>query len=173
MKTFWTPWRIEHVQGEAPAVAGCLFEPPGISSYAEEYLLLYRDRKVLVLLNRYPYAHGHLLVAPVRHIDCITALHVDENLALMEMLQTCTAILQKHFSPDGFNIGCNIGTSAGAGVADHLHFHIVPRWNGDHNFMTVLADIRTIPEHISGTYKRLLPDFIQLISFSKERCQLK
>ena len=164
MKTFWSPWRIEHVRGEAPAVAGCLFEPPGLSPYAEEHLLLYRDQKVLVLLNRYPYAHGHLLVAPVRHIDCITSLQTDENLALMEMLQVCSAILQRHFSPDGLNIGCNIGTSAGAGIADHLHFHIVPRWEGDHNFMTVLADVRTIPEHISATYKRLLPDFIQLFS---------
>ncbi len=164
MKTFWTPWRIEHVRGEATVVPGCLFDPPGSSAFDQEYLLLYRDKKVLVLLNRYPYAHGHLLIAPVRHIDSISALQSAENLALMEMLQTCSAILQKHFSPDGLNIGCNIGKSAGAGIAEHLHFHIVPRWEGDHNFMTVLADIRTIPEHISATYHRLLPDFLELIS---------
>jgi ATP adenylyltransferase len=169
MKTFWTPWRLEHVRGEASLIEGCLFEPPGTSSNDKQYLLLYRDRHVLVFLNRYPYAHGHLLLAPVRHISCITALDVDESLALMETLQTCTVILQKHFSPDGFNIGCNIGTSAGAGIADHLHFHIVPRWNGDHNFMTVLADIRTIPEHISATYQRLLPDFIQLFSLQSAK----
>jgi ATP adenylyltransferase len=164
MNTFWTPWRIEHVQGAAPALKGCLFEPPGNSSFDEEFLLLYRDNKVLVLLNRYPYANGHLLIAPIRHIDDIADLQSDESHALMEMLQKCSSILQKHFSPDGLNIGCNIGKSAGAGIADHLHFHIVPRWDGDHNFMTVLADLRTIPEHICATYKRLLPDFLHLLS---------
>ena len=169
MKTLWTPWRMEYVRGQAPAVAGCLFDPPGISSCDADYLLLYRDEKVLVLLNRYPYAHGHLLVAPVRHIASLSALQPSEGLALMEMLQTCAAILHKHFSPDGLNIGCNIGASAGAGIAEHLHFHIVPRWEGDHNFMTVLADIRTIPEHISATYHRLLPDFQVLISSPSEK----
>lgn len=164
MKTLWTPWRIEHVCGQAPVIEGCLFEPPGNSSFDEGYLLLYRDDKVLVLLNRYPYSHGHLLVSPVRHIDSLTDLRSEESLAVMEMLQTCATILQKHFSPDGLNIGCNIGKSAGAGIADHLHFHIVPRWDGDHNFMAVLADLRTIPEHLLATYKRLLPDFIKLIS---------
>jgi len=166
MKTIWTPWRIEHVRGEAPVLEGCLFEPPGNSSHDETFLLLYRDRKVLVLLNRYPYAHGHLLVAPVRHIGCITGLQADENQAIMEMLQACVAIIKKRLSPDGLNIGCNIGNSAGAGIADHLHFHLVPRWDGDHNFMTVLADVRTIPEHISATFNQFLPDFINLISLN-------
>ena len=169
MKTLWTPWRVEHVRGEAAAIDGCLFEPPGSSSCDEHSLLLYRDTTMLVLLNRYPYAHGHLLVAPVRHIDSITLLQAAENLALMEMLQSCTAILQKHFSPEGFNIGCNIGASAGAGIAGHLHFHIVPRWNGDHNFMAVLADVRTIPEHIEAAYKRLLPDFITLFRLNSTK----
>jgi ATP adenylyltransferase len=169
MKTLWTPWRIEHVRGEAPVTDGCLFDPPGTESCDENQLLLYRDQTVLVLLNRYPYANGHLLVAPARHIDSITLLQPDENLALMEMLQSCTAILQKHLSPHGFNIGCNIGASAGAGIAEHLHFHIVPRWNGDHNFMAVLADIRAIPEHITATYHRLLPDFLTLFRLNSAK----
>jgi ATP adenylyltransferase len=163
MKTYWTPWRIEHVRGLTPAVAGCLFEPPGGSAYDENHLLLYRDDVVLVLLNRYPYANGHLLVAPVRHIRSIVELKAEENLALMEMLQHCSTILGTHFSPDGLNVGCNIGKSAGAGIADHLHFHVVPRWEGDHNFMAVLAELRTIPEHISATFNRLLPDFLKLL----------
>ncbi len=162
MKTLWTPWRIEHVLGKAPAVEGCLFEPPGNAAFDSDTLLLYRDEKVVVLLNRFPYANGHLLVAPRRHIDCITKLDTDESSEIMKMIQNCTNILNHHFSPDGINIGCNIGESAGAGIADHLHFHLVPRWDGDHNFMAVLADVRTIPEHISTTYKRLLPDFIAL-----------
>jgi ATP adenylyltransferase len=164
MKTLWTPWRIEHVRGLTPNIDGCLFDPPGDSPFMEEYLLLYRDSRVLVLLNRYPYSHGHLLVAPVRHTGCITDLDLNEGQALMTMIQTCTAILQKTLSPDGVNIGCNIGTSAGAGIADHLHFHLVPRWKGDHNFITVFADIRTIPEHISATFNHLLPYFRQLLS---------
>ncbi len=162
MKTLWTPWRIEHVLGKAPAVEGCLFEPPGNASFDVDTLLLYRDTKVVVFLNRFPYANGHLLVAPRRHIDCITKLDRDESSEVIKMIQNCTIILNHHFSPDGINIGCNIGTSAGAGIADHLHFHLVPRWDGDHNFMTVLADVRTIPEHIEATFKRLLPDFIDL-----------
>ena len=164
MKTFWTPWRVEHVRGATPVVEGCLFEPPGNASHDAKYLLLYRDGKVVVLLNRYPYANGHLLVAPVRHIGCITDLKSDENSAVMRMLQICASILKKQLSPQGLNIGCNIGKSAGAGIADHLHFHVVPRWDDDHNFMAVLADLRTIPEHISATFNRLLPDFINLIT---------
>ena len=116
----------------------------------------------MVLLNRYPYCNGHLLVAPIRHIPCITELSQQESAAVMEMIKKATALLNKHLAPDGFNIGCNIGMIAGAGIADHLHFHIVPRWNGDHNFITVLADTRTIPEHIEATFDRLSPDFLSL-----------
>jgi ATP adenylyltransferase len=126
-------------------------------------LLLYRDSFVVMLLNRFPYANGHLLVAPCRHISCITEMSGEENSRVMEMLQASKRILQKHLEPDGFNIGCNLGSTAGAGIADHLHFHIVPRWDGDHNFITVVSEIRTIPEHIDATFDKLLPDFISLL----------
>lgn len=162
MKTLWTPWRIEHVLGKAPRPEGCLFEPGGDSSNNKEQLLLYRDRLVIVLLNRFPYSNGHLLVAPTRHLSCITKLTTRENSVLMEMISEATGILKRQLNPDGFNIGCNLGATAGAGIADHLHFHVVPRWDGDHNFISVLADTRTIPEHIDATFDRLLPDFIQL-----------
>jgi ATP adenylyltransferase len=163
MKTLWTPWRIEHVLGQAPKTNHCLFEPCGNSRADKDSLLLFRDDFSLVLLNRFPYANGHLLVAPHRHVSCITELSTDENRALMETVKNSTAILKKHLSPDGFNIGCNIGSIAGAGIADHLHYHIVPRWSGDHNFITVISDIRTIPEHIDTTYDKLLPDFQALL----------
>lgn len=162
MKTLWTPWRIEHVRGKATKVVGCLFEPAGKSRSSKDELLLFRNEEVVVLLNRFPYTNGHLLVAPARHIPCITALSTAENLALMAMIKDATTILKKHLNPNGFNIGCNIGSEAGAGIADHLHFHIVPRWHGDHNFMSVLADVRTIPEHIDRTFDKLLPDFLEL-----------
>jgi ATP adenylyltransferase len=153
---------MEHVLGQAEKVKGCLFEPPGKSTFDPKYLLLFRDRLVVVLLNRFPYANGHLLVAPTRHIADITDLSSRENQAVMAMLQHCSVILRNQLQPDGLNIGLNLGAVAGAGIADHLHFHLVPRWQGDHNFMTVTADIRTIPQHISHTYQQLLPDFQQL-----------
>lgn len=164
MNTLWTPWRMEHVTGNAPQPAGCLFEPPGTASASSEHLLLYRDRTVVVLLNRFPYANGHLLVAPTRHVGELADLTPEENLALMAMLQHSWRILRKHLRPAGCNIGLNLGREAGAGIADHLHFHVVPRWAGDHNFMTVLADIRTIPQHLEETFAQLLPDFQKLLS---------
>ncbi len=169
MKTLWTPWRIDHVLGIAPKAEGCLFEPSGQLPHDENTLLLYRDKDVIVLLNRFPYANGHLLVAPRQHVDCITQLDQNEASALMDMIKKCTEILTLHFSPNGINIGCNIGSAAGAGIADHLHFHLVPRWEGDHNFMTILAEVRTIPEHIQATYTKLLPHFIDLLSKREEQ----
>ena len=162
MKTLWTPWRMEHVTGNAPRPEGCLFEPPGTATSIRQHLLLYRDDTCLVLLNRYPYANGHLLVAPIRHTDDFTELRPAESSALMQMLQNCCRILRHHLNPDGFNIGLNIGSVAGAGIDDHLHFHVIPRWEGDHNFMTVTAEIRTIPQHIDQTFDLLLPDFLNL-----------
>lgn len=153
---------MEHVTGNAQQPEGCLFEPPGTVSFSKQHLLLYRDALVLVLLNRFPYANGHLLVAPVQHVGEITSLNQDENLAIMTMLQHCCRILQNHLAPDGFNVGLNIGRIAGAGIDDHLHFHVVPRWDGDHNYMTITADIRTIPQHIEHTFDQLLPDFQSL-----------
>lgn len=166
MKTLWTPWRIEHVLGTAPKINRCIFEPGGNCPADKGLLLLFRDDFSLVLLNRFPYANGHLLVAPARHVSCITELSMGENSALMETVKKSTSILKNHLSPDGFNIGCNLGAIAGAGIADHLHYHIVPRWSGDHNFITVISEIRTIPEHIDRTYDKLLPDFQALLEMN-------
>lgn len=170
MKTLWTPWRIDHVLGKAKKAEHCIFEPPTKAAHSKDDLLLFRDGKAVVLLNRFPYANGHLLVAPRRHIGCITEMTGDENSALMEMLQVSSRILQDHIRPDGMNIGCNLGSVAGAGITDHLHFHIVPRWEGDHNYITVIGDVRTIPEHIEATFDRLLPDFVD--HYKKETSKL-
>lgn len=150
---------MEHVLGNAAREEGCLFEPPGNASFDKERLLLFRDATTVVLLNRFPYANGHLLIAPVRHVASLTDLDSSESSTLMFTIQHSAMILQRYLHYDGINIGCNIGACAGAGIADHLHFHLVPRWHGDHNFMTVLADIRTIPEHIEQTFDKLLPYF--------------
>lgn len=168
MKTLWTPWRMEHVTGEAQQTEGCLFEPPGKEPFSKKHLLLFRDTVVVVLLNRFPYANGHLLVAPVRHIADFIGLSRDENVALMAMLQHSCRILQNQLNPHGFNIGLNIGRTAGAGIDDHLHFHVVPRWDGDHNYLTVTADIRTIPQHIEHTFDQLLTEFQALSALEKK-----
>ena len=168
MKSIMAPWRMEHVEGKAPKVSGCLFEPPGNSSSDKELLMLYRDANSIILLNRFPYTNGHLLVAPIRHIACITELTASEQTSLMSSISDSTQIVRNCLHPDGLNVGCNLGSVAGAGIADHLHFHIVPRWEGDHNFMTVLADVRSIPEHLLTTFDKLLPPFQKLLRKKKQ-----
>lgn len=164
MKNLWTPWRMTYIEEKAPQEKGCIFEAGTGKSFEKESLLLYRDSLVVVLLNRFPYANGHLLIAPSRHISDICDLLPEENAALFNMTKEAVTILRKHKNPDGFNIGLNLGTVAGAGHPEHLHFHVVPRWEGDHNFMTVLAEVRTIPEHIENTFDKLLPDFQELLN---------
>ncbi len=162
MNTLWTPWRMEHVTGEVSKPDGCLFEPSGSCQNNKKLLLLLKNESVVVLLNRFPYSNGHLLVAPKKHVSCISELSFDENGLLIDMVKKSTQILKEILDPDGFNIGLNIGSEAGAGIADHLHYHIVPRWRGDHNFITVLGGVRTIPEHIETTFDTLLPHFSNL-----------
>ena len=157
---------MEHVLGSAPKVCGCLFEPPGAGGQDKQHLLLFRDELTIVLLNRFPYANGHLLVAPRAHTADLSSLDDQENLHLMQMLSHCCSVLRKHLGPHGINIGLNLGKTAGAGIADHLHFHVVPRWEGDHNFMTVCAEIRTISQHIDHTFDLLAPDFLHLLNAS-------
>src|SRR3990167_2956305 len=126
MKTLWTPWRMEYIEGKTGA-KGCFFCAAPSLAHSAENLILYRDRRLVVLMNRFPYASGHLLVAPARHVADIGELRGEESAALAAMLARCTAILRRHLQPDGFNLGLNLGEVAGAGVASHLHWHIVPR----------------------------------------------
>jgi len=162
MKNLWTPWRMAYVQEKADLENPCIFEAGPEKKHEKEGLLLYRDALTVVFLNRFPYANGHLLLAPSRHIGDIDDLLPEESGALFDMIRKSVVILRRHKNPDGFNVGLNLGTVAGAGHPGHLHFHVVPRWDGDHNFMTVLAEVRTIPEHIDATFAQLLPDFQQL-----------
>ncbi len=154
---------MSYIQEQDPPDKSCIFETGPGKKHEKESLLLCRDEKTVVLLNRFPYANGHLLVAPSRHIADISDLQPDESAALFDMIRESVAILRKNNNPDGFNVGLNLGAVAGAGHPDHLHFHVVPRWEGDHNFMTVLSEVRTIPEHIESTFDQLLPDFQKLL----------
>lgn len=157
METMWAPWRIEYILGDKEE--GCVF--CGALKNTEG-LTLYKGNSSLVVMNKFPYSNGHLLVAPVRHISKLQQLSVEEKGNLLDTVDKAIGIVQEVMSPDGFNVGLNLGKVAGAGIEEHLHFHIVPRWYGDVNALTVFADVRVIPEHIESTYKNLKPGFDKL-----------
>ncbi len=163
MKVLWAPWRMEYIES-ASKDEGCIFCPGKDRSRDRERLILHVGACSLALMNRYPYINGHLLVAPVRHVSDLHSLPAEEKLDLVNLVDKCINILEKVMNPQGFNIGLNLGNVAGAGVEDHIHFHVVPRWSGDNNFMTVLGETRVIPEHLEATYERLLPLFRELQS---------
>lgn len=150
---------MDYVRGEVPKEEGCIFDLDPALPCSKRGLILYRDQSAVILLNRYPYANGHLLVAPARHVGDLGDLGPDENGMLICKVQQAVALLRKHLKPDGLNIGLNLGEAAGAGLADHLHYHIVPRWQNDHNFMTTIADVRSIPVHLDHTFDMLVDDF--------------
>ena len=138
---------------------GCVFCTKLDDGDDRANLILYRGRNVFVVMNLYPYNSGHLLVLPYRHIGSIGELTDDENGEMMAAVVMCTRALQAAFSAEGFNVGMNLGKVAGAGVTDHVHMHIVPRWGGDTNFMPALADTKVLPQSLEETYDALLPHF--------------
>lgn len=154
MKTIWAPWRIEYLTGEGKD-AGCIFCEKPKQNRDRENLIIYRGEIGFIVMNRYPYSNGHLMVVPYKHTRELTDLDDRERLGLMNLAVRCIEIL-KAFKPDGFNIGANLGRVAGAGIDDHIHFHIVPRWSEDTNFMPVIGDIRVIPEYLDETYLKLI-----------------
>lgn len=161
MKALWAPWRMEYVVSEGDS-GGCIFCPGDDRSLDVERLILHVDDNALVVMNKYPYTNGHLLVAPVRHVGALEDLSEEELLHLMICVRSAVEILKEYMGPDGFNVGLNLGRVAGAGLEDHMHFHVVPRWNGDTNFMTVFGDVRVIPQHIRETFNELRPYFVSL-----------
>ena len=158
MKVLWAPWRMDYILSDKED-EGCIFCPGKQREKDEDRLILYAGDLTMVVMNRYPYNNGHLLVAPVRHVSGLASLSDKETLDVMGMVRLSIDVLKKVMNPEGFNVGLNLGRVAGAGMEDHMHFHIVPRWNGDTNFMTVHSDVRVIPEHIKETYGKLHPYF--------------
>lgn len=157
MKRLWAPWRIDYILDEKSKE--CIFCAAQGQENERGSLILYRSHLSLVMLNRYPYTNGHLMVAPFRHTADLNELSSDEVIDLFDAVRLCKNVLQEAASPQGFNIGINLGKAAGAGVDEHLHIHIVPRWNGDTNFMSVIDDVRVMPENLACTYDRLYPGF--------------
>lgn len=154
----WAPWRMEYILGPKPDFC-VLCLPPDDRTHDEERRVLYRGKKAFVIMNTFPYNNGHIMVSPLRHVMDIALLDDEESGEIMHLLQLSTKILRECFHPQGINIGLNLGEAAGAGIRDHMHFHLVPRWNGDSSFMAVLGGTRVIPEHINATYRKLKPFF--------------
>jgi ATP adenylyltransferase len=158
MKALWAPWRMGYILSNDKD-NGCIFCPGKNRGKDEERLILSVGPHTMVVMNRYPYNNGHLLVAPVKHVGGLEHLSDKESLDLLGMVRKTVEILKAVMNPEGFNVGLNLGRVAGAGMEEHLHFHVVPRWKGDTNFMTVLGDVRVIPEHLKETYKKLWPHY--------------
>jgi ATP adenylyltransferase len=153
MERLWAPWRLEYV-GSADEQEGCVF-CRALEGDDETGFVLHRGREAFALLNKFPYASGHLMVAPYRHVGEFSELGDDEALEVHRLASQGMGALAQLYGPQGFNLGWNLGRIAGAGVTDHVHLHVVPRWAGDTNFMPVLADVKVLPEHLVETRQRV------------------
>lgn len=157
MEVLWAPWRMEYILSHKEG--GCFICRAAGQEPSEDNLVLLRTRWAVAVMNRYPYNNGHIMVAPVAHTADLSDLGQDEYLETMELFRFGIRALQGHFQPEGINAGINLGRSAGAGLLEHVHLHIVPRWHGDTNFMPVISGTRVIPEAIVDTYKAIKPLF--------------
>ncbi|MDO8644210.1 MAG: HIT domain-containing protein [bacterium] len=154
MKRLWAPWRLEYIARKKEG--GCVFCKISKSRSDKKNLILLRQKHCFVVMNRYPYNNGHLMVIPYKHTAQLKALSPEARSEIMESVTEATEILKRAFHPDAFNVGLNMGEAAGAGIAKHLHFHIVPRWKTDTNFFPIIAKTRSMPQYLEKTYQLLL-----------------
>lgn len=158
MERLWAPWRLAFIEGEEKP-QGCIFCVFPKEGRDRERLILARSAHAFVILNKFPYNNGHLMVVPNRHVADLAELPDEEFVDVQRALRTSIGVIREVYGPDALNVGMNLGRAAGAGIADHLHWHAVPRWAGDVNFMPVLAETRVIPEHLDATWAKLRPAF--------------
>jgi ATP adenylyltransferase len=154
MNHVWSPWRIQYIE-DHDRMTDCVFCVEAKRQDGPGNLIVYRGQLSFVILNRYPYTSGHLMIVPFAHSPSLEALSAPTRSELMELVSHSTSVLRAIYQPDGFNIGANIGSAAGAGIADHVHLHVVPRWTGDTNFMSTLGNTRVLPETLEDTYRRV------------------
>ena len=155
----WAPWRLQYIRGEKSDE--CIFcTKPALDD--ESALIVRRGDRCFVILNAFPYTSGHVMVAPYDHTADLAALDEETALELMTLMQESISAIRAAYTPDGFNLGANLGTVAGAGIADHVHFHVVPRWEGDTNFMSVIGEVRVLPESLEDTQRTLKEAFASL-----------
>ena len=164
MDRLWSPWRSEYIASSSAAEkepTRCLFcELKADVNHDETNLVIHRAAHNLIVLNRYPYISGHLLIVPYEHVGDLDAASKETTDELMDLTKRCQTALRETYHPSGFNVGMNLGESAGAGIAHHIHIHILPRWTGDTNFMTAVGETRVLPEDLSTTYQKLRQRFV-------------
>ncbi len=153
MKQLWAPWRIDYILGPKPDE--CVFCLPQTQKKDSERLILYRGKHCFVIMNKFPYISGHIMVTPYRHVSSLSELDRKQRHELMDLVHLSAKVLEQALHPQGLNIGLNMGEAAGAGIKEHLHVHLVPRWTGDHSFMAVMAEVSILPEHLTVTYDKL------------------
>jgi ATP adenylyltransferase len=158
MDRLWTPWRLSYVTEAVTPGAGCIF-CDALQPGEQTSLVVHRAQRSFVILNKFPYNNGHLMIVPNRHAARLSELDGADLLEMMQLAQATERALTAVYQPHAFNMGINLGRPAGAGIADHLHLHVVPRWNGDTSFMTVLGDTRVLPEDLHETATRLRAAF--------------
>ena len=162
MKKIWAPWRGEYIKGEKKVDNKCVFCELSKSEISNKTLVLYKSKFSFVLMNKFPYNNGHVMVIPNKHTDSFDLMNEDEYFDLSKLLKDSIKIIQVAFQPQACNIGMNLGKVAGAGIDEHLHYHIVPRWNGDTNFMPILAETKIISEHLDYSFDKLIKEFNNL-----------
>lgn len=167
MDRIWAPWRIDYIVG-GEREQGCIFCTKPATDNDDENLIVHRSEGAFAMMNKFPYNNGHVLVSPYRHAPDICALTPDENSFLIQEVCRTVQVIRDVMKAEGFNIGINLGAVAGAGIEEHMHYHIVPRWNGDTNIMPVLADIKIIPEHLLSTCRKLRDGFNRLFPESSK-----
>lgn len=166
MKQLWAPWRIDYILGPKPDE--CVFCLPESTEDDRQRLILYRGEHCFIIMNKFPYNNGHIMICPYRHVMNLEELSEEESQEAMRLMRHSTAILKQYFKCEGLNIGLNQGQAAGAGIREHLHFHLVPRWNGDSSFIAVMDEVRTLSQYLDETYAALKPYF-ETISGAAER----
>jgi len=153
MEYVWSPWRMDYIQNQNEE--GCAFCKEMAQPDGPNNLIIHRGKQVFMILNRFPYTSGHMMAVPYEHTAQLSDLNAETRAEMMELVNLATLVLQDIYHPHGFNVGINIGAAAGAGIAEHIHMHVVPRWSGDTNFMSSLGNTRVLPESLTDTYQRV------------------
>lgn len=165
MKQLWAPWRMTYIK-DAGSSDDCIFDskPAQDPAHDKEQLILYRGQRCFIMMNLYPYNSGHLLIAPYEHLASLELLPAKTIAEMMKLAQRCETAIRAAMNPDGFNLGINEGKVAGAGFAGHVHLHIVPRWDGDTNFMPVVGAVKVMPEFLEQTYDKIQEKLLPLLT---------
>ncbi|MFA4874333.1 MAG: HIT domain-containing protein [bacterium] len=159
MERLWAPWRMQFIEELRDSSGGCIFCELAAAGDDRKRLVLSRSELCYVLMNRYPYNNGHLMIVPFKHVASLSELSREEHAEMLSLCARSIEIMKQALGAEGFNCGFNIGAAAGAGIKDHIHLHVVPRWCGDANFLPIIGNTRSMPEYLEETYDRLIPGF--------------